>query len=700
MLTGDQVENLSAVRSHTDDLIKEAFEAEDPVLVEAPPGSGKTTAALKLAASYDTPVTYLCGRIDLYEEAKKKLEENKNKVNFTEIPSPHRNCPSFKQGFPGNQERLKKLYSKGYSGRKLHYLSKKDALTPCGDRCEYLKKLNKVEKKIDEIDVLIGHHSHSYRNHYINNRVVILDEFNAYAFVSSYPNPNSEIIDDPQKIVPAFLDSLANRSNEFPSENLRDFTDLLVQRHEEDVINRAIEWFTANGASRGDAEGFDFFSPSTFQHDRDHLLAPFLTLSLLCMERVGPEIEMAPHPESDYLEIWKAANLNPSTRVVRNRNTSKMTLLRPPDFSQAKQVVGLDGTPTLTLWNLLLPPNSEFDLQRVTAKSEFTNYLESALDMSLIQIGNGMHHYASGRISTHDFERLRAVKAIEGRKAPLISSKQAIQKYKEEGWLSNFVSKSNKNMSKHQSNFEYRGFKTSNFASVKSSNTFEKEDLGMVFGTPYPGDNVIKMWAGLCGIGVEPRGEGKNKTFVESGHTNTEPDGDKRAEATDNDEPTKGIGNEIYEHYVHNQVVQAVLRFGRDESVHENGGATVYISTHALPSWFEVTNELSVSTDDKELAIVEQLYEAFAADDENVFSYQSAKSLMKRVEMTDRVDSVSERHVYNILKNLVKNNIAECREGYGTGGADQYKWNPETNVESVLESDIVCGTNRVYFLDK
>jgi len=98
---------------------------------------------------------------------------------------------------------------------------------------------------------------------------------------------------------------------------------------------------------------------------------------------------------------------------------------------------------------------------------------------------------------------------------------------------------------------------------------------------------------------------------------------------------------------VHNQVVQAVLRFGRDESVHENGGATVYISTYALPSWFDVTNELEVSTiGEKEEAIIEQLYEAFATDDEDTFSYQSAKSLMKRAETTNLEDSVSERQLF------------------------------------------------------
>jgi len=372
MLDGDRPGDLSAVRSYTKDILEDAFYAEDPVLIEAPPSSGKTTSALELAASVDTPVTYLCGRIDLYEEAKQELAKNQHNVDFVEIPSPHRDCPSFEAGSPGNEKRLKQLYSKGYSGRKLHFLPKNDALTPCGEDCEYLQKLDKVENRIDEIDVLIGHHSHSHREHYLKDRIVILDEFNADAFISSYPNPNADIIDDPEEIVPAFLDALADDNIAFPSPRFRDFTDLLVNRKEEKLSDFAIDWFTNNGASRSDAEDMEFLSPSSFQHNRDHLLAPFLTLSLLCMERVGPEIEMAPHPDTDVLDIWKAANLNPSTRVVRNRNTSKMTVLRPPDFSKAEQIVGLDGTPTLDLWNLLLPPESEFDLQRVVARSDFT----------------------------------------------------------------------------------------------------------------------------------------------------------------------------------------------------------------------------------------------------------------------------------------------------------------------------------------
>lgn len=703
MSVGDLVGDISSIRSRTKDIVEDAFEAKKPILIESPPSSGKTRSALESAASINTPVTYLCGRIDLYEEAQDFLNELNQDLSVEHIPSPHRDCDSFKKGEPGNEERLKKLYSKGYSGRKLHFLPKEDALTPCGDDCEYLKKLERVQNQIDTIDILIGHHSHSHRDHYINNRVVILDEFNAGAFISNYPDPNSNIVDDPEEIVPAFLDSLANNDTGFPSGKIRDFTDLLVQRHEDYVVDAAISWFKQHGASRGDAENMEFFSPSSFQHDRDHLLAPFLTLSLLCMKRVGPQIEMAPHPGSgteiaphlagDDLDIWKAANLNPSTRVVRNRNTSKVTILRPPDLSRAKQVVGLDGTPTLPLWNLLLPPGSEFELERVVARSDLSDYLESALNMSLIQVGDGMHHYAGGRISAYDRERLRAVTDIEGEKLPLISSKQAIQKYKREEHLRNYVAEADATTTRSEK------YKTSNFSSIKSSNKFENEDLGMVFGTPYPGDDVIRQWAGLCGVGVEIRGTGENKKFIDTGQSNTKSDSEERSGTASDDESIKGVGEKIYEHYVHNQVVQAVLRFGREESVIENGGATVYLSTRALPSWFDVTKELKVPPDAKEVATVNQLYEAFESDDKDTFSYQTVKSLMERVESMNEIESISERYVSEILNTLVENNIAVCRQNYGTGGADQYKWNPEADVDPVRRGKIVYGTDIIYKLN-
>jgi len=87
---------------------------------------------------------------------------------------------------------------------------------------------------------------------------------------------------------------------------------------------------------------------------------------------------------------------------------------------------------------------------------------------------------------------------------------------------------------------------------IKSSNEFKEEPLGVVTGMPHPGYDVVQLWAGFCGEAVE---------FNDIGDADVE-------------ESLSELGERIQEHFVHNQVVQAVLRYGRDESVYENEGTT------------------------------------------------------------------------------------------------------------------------------
>lgn len=49
------------------------------------------------------------------------------------------------------------------------------------------------------------------------------------------------------------------------------------------------------------------------------------------------------------------------------------------------------------------------------------------------------------------------------------------------------------------------------------------------------------------------------------------------------------FGDAVYEHFVHNQVLQSVLRLGRDTSA---GEATDYVNTAALPDWVEVDEKV------------------------------------------------------------------------------------------------------------
>ena len=62
---------LEDVRDRTETLITEACQADQPVLIEAPPASGKTYSAIRLAAQ-GYKILYLAGRTDLYAQAKEE----------------------------------------------------------------------------------------------------------------------------------------------------------------------------------------------------------------------------------------------------------------------------------------------------------------------------------------------------------------------------------------------------------------------------------------------------------------------------------------------------------------------------------------------------------------------------------------------------------------------------------------------------
>ena len=592
------------------------------------------------------------------------------------IPSPHRDCPSFQENEDGDQDRIRKLYNKGYSAQKIHYSDM--ANTPChsdDDPCKYMSQLKQLESKTSSIDVLIGHHSHSYRELYVQDRIVIFDEFNEGAFSSRYPNPDSNITDDPRKTIPDLLDNLNKHADGFPSKHFKDFTDLLVNREDPDKREKAVDWIVSTGASRSVAEDLEYLKVNDYRYNNTHLEALFLTLSLLCMRRVGEEIEMAPHPDDNYYDMWKEAGLNPSLRVVHDRNTGQMHVWRPPDLSNADQVIGLDGTPTLKLWNMLLPPNddTEFDHRKVIDRSDFMNYIRSGLNMSLVQTGDGAHNYAGGRTSDKDEDRFAAIQAIENQSFPLISTKKALNQYAHDDLLDGYVESIN---DEDEDTYQFEWLRALNFGSLRSSNVFENDSLGVVSGTPYPGDDIIKAWVGLCGEKATVEDDGLDKTF-------------------------QPFGEDIFEHFAHHQVIQGILRFGRNESITEDGGATVYVNTQLLPPWFSIENELDIHTDSKELAVVHQLKNRFESTDrqsEQLFSVQKMVDEFQGLS-GDSKNSISESQARKVLKKLVNRGMASVKKDHGKGGADLYKWNEETIVRNTIGREMVVNRNTVYIFE-
>lgn len=661
MLASEEAGDLQAVREHTTELLQSASNSDEPVLIEAPPNSGKTTNAIKLALYTETPITYLARRIDLYEQAEdlaeELTEEHGEEIRYERIPAPHRTCPTFKGENEGSVSTVERLYAKGYSGREIHL--KFPDKTPCGDSCEYLQVMEKLDEEIESIDLLIGHHSHCNRHQYVRNRIVLIDEFNPGPFIRPFPDDSSNVIDTPAEIVPEFLRAVSETDDWFLGDAYQDVTDLLQGRASFAEWAAALNWFKENGADRREAQRFDFLEPTADEYDKVHAYAPLLTFSLLCMERLGPGIEVAPPPSGWLDEVWQEAGLGPATKCLRDRNSGTMYVLDPPDLTSAAQVIGLDGTPTVELWNILFAPEKGFNHEQVISRDDFTTYLRSAMNMELIQIGGGMHPYAGGKVSDLDKERFAAIQAIEGERFAIVSTKKALETYQSWGALDQFVRQSDtQDSEKEDKNRVSDNHQALHYSIVKSSNEFETESLGVVAGMPFPSDDLVRIWAGFCGEAVEVTGNGDDELTKSFGE----------------------FGDRIYRHFAHNQVVQAVLRFGRDETVYENEGATVYLSTHAVPDWFDVDADLNVQSKEVQSALLAKLFEVRQSKDKPRMAFRTVTQLHDLIESDDSLPNPSERGIRNALERLTEKDYILVEEDAGKHFADIYRMTQDAQI--------------------
>ena len=678
--------DIDSVRNKTRGEIIDACRADHPVLVEAPPSSGKTSTVVELPEHIDTPITYVAGRIDLYDELADKLAPREG-VTAEIIPSPHRDCPTFAgEHGAGPARQARRLYRKGVSGYKIHYSEREGSYTPCMDgdsECEYIQRLLAVREGLDNntIDVLIGHHSHLDLEKYVEDRLVIVDEFNYDSFVEHFPSEESTAIDAPGEVISHFLSTLRQSEDDdlvapFPVESCTDVTDILEARVDHSVRQAAFDWFVEHGVTRRAAEESELIDISSYRYNKDHMDAPLLTLSLFCMEQVGPGVEVAPADDETVRHVWEEAGVAPSQRVLRNRNTGEMHVLRPPlGLNAADQIVGLDGTPTYELWKTVYAPNDQLEHRQVLSAEQMGTYLTDALGMTIFQVGNAMHHYAGGRISDKDAERFERIHSIEGDRVPLISTKKALEAYAATGVLDRHVAWCSNSSVPPREDGLGQTYAVRNYARVRSSNVFENEPVGAVFGSPFPGDDLVKRWAGFTGEAVDPTGTGEQKEF-----------------GTD-------FGNAVFRHFADMQVLQAILRFGRSSSIVEAEGARVYVSTHALPDWVPT---IEIRDNEKENAVLRALRNAAELATQEVDQYHTARTIAESItgsSSSKYPESVEAEYVGEILTKFADEGFVACREGYGKHGADQYRWTGNESVDNLGNGSVlVRGTNNAYYV--
>jgi hypothetical protein len=519
------INRLTDLREATQSTIEEAFQSERPTLVNAPPGSGKTYSVPRVADELSEPVTYLTERRDLYHD----MEEECDTVGLSSytLPSAHEECPVFADNDKHQdwQDKVRRLHTNGVSAGKIHV----EFNLPCedGQDCEYIDRL---DFEPGDFDVLIGNYVHGYAKKYTRDRTVVLDEFSGDGYVHEIENVDRK--------VSAFLKRATGL-------RYSDYSDLTKNGVEPQHPDELRWWRTHDG---------EVSDRTIIEDDQGEISrrSAKLTLALLFMRDLGNGWESTrwysrrrTDPVTDEAAVydppWRSL-LSRDVEAARrtDSDTTTVWLREKPDFSEAESVVALDGTPVRKMWKAAT--GIAWHESRVVPEHEMGHYLHEVIGTQVLQAGNGTKPYHSGKWTSGDLDGALMLGADVrfGEKPGVISTKKVLDKY---------------------DGIDELADGTLNFARVKSNNDFTDKEVGVVLGTPHPGDDVLKRWGALIGRPVQ----GVSKQ------------GQPRSYGS--------VGTDILRHFRENKVLQAILRFGRTPK----SNATVLVNHEAYPEWVGAT---------------------------------------------------------------------------------------------------------------
>jgi predicted transcriptional regulator len=283
-------------------------------------------------------------------------------------------------------------------------------------------------------------------------------------------------------------------------------------------------------------------------------------------------------------------------------------LLLPPELDDASSVIALDGTPTPDLWQLAV--DTRLSHEQVLSDEERADYLTDALSDSIVQTAGGSAYSYSGGNAVkpeRDGVLFEAVAKREETEPALISTAKAISQYEEARVLTP--------IRRHE-----------HYGNLKGSNQFKNERVGIVAGSPHYGDPFLRMWGAPAGEKVEvnrDEGRGMDLDYGE-------------------------FGNKVLRNMREHEVLQAVLRFGRNESP-----TTVYVHTAALPEWVPLEAEGQINTWSKG---TEEIIELLKFESPNEW---------RTADVSEKV-SISQRQVRTNLNQLADDGYVEKqKEGRG-----------------------------------
>lgn len=541
--------------------VEDAIQSYSAVLINSLPTTGKSHSTVKAIAVCDEPATILTGRgrVEMYEQYREWAKASD--LETYKLPS-RTDCPVFRGEHGETQKQMvEQFVSNGAGVSEVHqHLS--DELACMGDdNCPYLRRWDFDPK---DYDVLIGHYVHAHLTNVVAGRVVVIDEFPGAAYETELGNG-----------LPGWVSEWLDI----------DWTELLERRHDMDLRRRLVHHFVA-------PNGTETVEPDpglAFQGIHAH--TPVAVATLLYGDDLGNGFLSASFGD---------------IRTAFNRQTQTWHSLTPPDtLGYAKSIIGLDGTPTQVLWDLAM--GLGFDHRQVLDDSERRTYLKNTLGHEYVRTtpfvktpgANGTYVNVA-----EDFTLFDEVLETHGEEPGLVTSRRALQKYKNED------------------EFQFDENEVLYYGNLLGSNKLADKQVGIVAYSQHPGDGFIQKWGGYYGDGVERRTiEGEKTRGVDLSYT--------------------GFGDDILTHMRENQTLQAVLRFGRTGK-----GARVYIHTNTLPEWVEIDHEVSISRfGEKQQEIVQAVLE------------QDSEFARRDLDV-----SASRQWTTDFLSSLVDREFLECEE--------------------------------------
>ena len=576
----------SEARDRVYDSIDNAFAQDGPTLVEALPAMGKSYNVVEWADTTGNPLTVLTARTELYGQYEEWCIERG--LDHLKLPAFQRECETMGEDNP-IERRINEVYESGISGAEIHENSQRyfGQKLPCqlDGGCQYMEKR---EFDPDDQDVLIGHYLQAHNREHLEDRYVAIDEFPGDAFFFE-PTHN-----EATRAISNYL----KKENDLPFESWKDLRNNW-HKHEEAVE----EWREDLGLySHRDTR------VSLQRNPGFHAHAPLLTHAGLEFERLENE--------------WECAKLG-SGRIAVRSPEDEWTVLIPPPFYVAESLIALDGTPTISKWRLALGDEWIHREEVLDSNEEKRDYLRDVLGLEIKQTNAGAKPYQSGtHVNTNsDGALLESIYEQEGDRPSVITSKQAREKYEQDG-INEYIDSAE------------------HYGNLKGSNEFAENRLGVISGSPHPPEGrAVKRWGALDGKAISRK---------------TDEDG-RETKGTNLD--FGAYGNALFSDVVDKEVLQAVMRFGRTGE-HE---ATVYVHTSRLPRWIDAGPRLKVTTWSNGM---QEVITALRESDEWPDGELTNKEIAKET-------SVGDRQVAELMKELEEEGYVTHRRG---GRGNPYHW--------------------------